>query len=126
MNETEVLLPEADVEFLVEKEYEFELIAYNGTTHVILKNVSFSGNYKPRNADILIIVPAGYPNAQLDMFWVCPEIYFKNGSAPDRTGHRESFHGRTWQRWSRHGSWRGGIDNLRTFISSIRKEIDSE
>ena len=120
---TEILLPEPDMEFLEEKGYNYVLIQEGGTIHLILSNFPFSEAFKPQQADILIMFPAGYPNAKLDMFWTFPEIRLQDGALPAATEHRQDFYGKTWQRWSRHGSWRGGTDNLRSFISSIRKEI---
>jgi hypothetical protein len=120
----EVLLPESDMEFLAEKGLDYDLIRQGASIHLILRNFSFSERFKPRNADLLIMFPAGYPNAKLDMFWVFPEVKYNDGSAPAATNHQQEFHGRAWQRWSRHGEWRGGIDNLRSFISTIKKETD--
>lgn len=119
------LIPESDRDFLNEKGYIFKIIPQGGQVHLILEQVPFSELYAPRVADILIMIPVGYPNAQLDMFWTFPEIRLVDGNLPQATEHRQDFHGRTWQRWSRHPSvWRAGVDNLRTFISMIKKEIE--
>ncbi len=124
MSEIAILIPEPDEEYLQEKGYEYELKPQSGAIHLILKNVPFSEAFNPRQADILIIIPAGYPNAKLDMFWTFPHVRLQNGNYPAACNHFQSFHDKNWQRWSRHGLWRGGVDNLRTFISSIKKEID--
>ena len=118
------LIPESDRDFLVEKEYTFQLIPEQGSVHLILQNIPFSEKFNPRFADILIMIPVGYPTAPLDMFWTFPEITLANGAAPETTEMRQEFHGKNWQRWSRHGAWRPGVDNLRTFIKAMRKEID--
>jgi len=124
MNEVDVLIPESDEEYLQEKGFEYELKSQDGAIHLILKNVAFSEAFNMRQADILIVIPAGYPNSNLDMFWTCPHVRLLNGDYPAACNYFENFHDRNWQRWSRHGLWRGGVDNLRTFISSIKKEID--
>jgi hypothetical protein len=120
----EVLLPEPDMEFLLEKDYDYNLIKHGASIHLILKNFPFSDRFTPREADLLIMFHAGYPNAKLDMFWTSPEVRYQNGSLPAATNQYQDFHNRSWQRWSRHGDWRGGVDNLRSFISTIKKETD--
>lgn len=119
------LIPEPDRDYLLEKGYSFEIIPQGGEVHLILREVPFSERFTPRIADILIVIPVGYPNAPLDMFWTFPVVSFADGSAPAATEHRQNFHDKLWQRWSRHGEWRSGIDSLRTFISTIKNEIES-
>jgi hypothetical protein len=123
--EVAILLPEPDMEYLLQKGYTYELISQGSSIHLIVRNFPFSERFKPRQADLLIVLPAAYPNAKLDMFWVFPEVKYNDGSAAPATNHQQEFHGRVWQRWSRHGEWRGGIDNLRSFISTIKKETDT-
>lgn len=122
--DNENLIPEADRDFLKEKEYHFNILPHEGAIHLILEQIPFPEAYVPRVADILIIIPAGYPNAQLDMFWTFPDVKLANGSWPETSEHHQDFHGKNWQRWSRHGTWRAGVDNLRTFISSVKREIE--
>lgn len=117
------LIPELDREYLEEKGFNFELITYQGGVHLILKNFPFPETYLPRQSDVLIMIPVGYPNAQLDMFWTYPEVKLADGNVPVTTEHRQEFHEKIWQRWSRHGPWRPSKDNLMTFISSIKSEL---
>ena len=44
---------------------------------------------------------------------------------PDRAEPHVTFEGIAWQQWSRHFRipWRQGVDNLRTFIASVRREL---
>lgn len=117
------LIPELDREFLSEKEYNFEIVSGKGPILLIIKNFHFSASYVPQIADLLIIIPAGYPNAPLDMFWTNPDVKLVNGNWPSAAEHHEQYNGKSWQRWSRHGNWRTGIDSLQSFITSIKKEI---
>jgi len=122
--EQDNLLPEPDRDYLAEKGYVFEIIPQNGVVHLILKEIGFSEAYNPKTADILIMVPTGYPNVPLDMFWTFPEIKYANGNVPVATEVRQQLHGKNWQRWSRHHpGWRPGLDNLRTFLTVILKEV---
>ena len=123
----EQLIPEIDRDFLREKEYDFLIIPESGTTHLVIKNFSFPEPYNPRVADILIIIPAGYPNAALDMFWTRPDVKLVNGSWPTAADQPAVFRNETWQRWSRHfthAPWRPGVDNVRTFLAVIKKDLE--
>ena len=120
------LLPSSDQEFLTNKDYEFEVLEETGKLQLVIKNFSLPKAYQPQNVNILIEIPPGYPNAQLDMFWTYPEVKLLNGNLPLTSQHHQTFHGNSWQRWSRHltSAWRPGIDNLRTFLTAIRKELN--
>jgi hypothetical protein len=118
------LIPESDRDFLIEKEFEHDIIPANGALHIVIRDFELPEAYIPAKTELLIILPAGYPNAALDMFWTAPDVMLKNGSWPTTATHHEDHHGKNWQRWSRHIAWRAGQDNLRTFITAIRKEIN--
>jgi hypothetical protein len=79
----------------------------------------------PRKANLMFILPAGYPNANLDMFWTEPVVKLANGNWPVNANQHALYGGVSWQRWSRHfqTAWRQGVDNLRTFVATIRKEL---
>lgn len=117
------LIPEEDIEFLVEKGFDYELIQVEGAVHLILHRFPFP-RYVPKEADMLIRLPAGYPQTALDMFYTIPDVKLASGAFPDRCDQHPAFAGRIWQQWSRHSTWRVGIDNLRTHLSAVIKEID--
>ena len=115
----------SDQEFLVEKGYDFEVAEVGAMLHVILHGFPLPAAYLPRSVDLLIRLPAGYPNAQPDMFWTSPQVTLANGQSPNRADVNEPHGGRTWQRWSRHWAtpWRPGVDGLNTFLTSIHSEL---
>jgi len=117
------LIPERDREFLKEKEYEYNITPIGGSILVIIRNFEFPVNYMPQKSDLLIILPAGYPNAPLDMFRTNPDVKLLNGSWPVASEPHEVYLEKQWQRWSRHIDWRVGTDCLRTFISAVKKEL---
>ncbi len=121
----EDLIPEIDREFLVEKGFKFSARRFDSEVHVILHDFEFPEAYLPRTSDVLIVLPAGYPNANLDMFRTRPDVKLANGSWPDRAEPHVTYGNESWQQWSRHfkNPWRQGIDNLRTFVTSIRREL---
>lgn len=121
----EDLVPEIDLDFLREKEIDFTATRTGDDVHIVVRGFSFPEQYTPRTADLLIILPAGYPNANLDMFWTRPDVKLANGNWPQNCDAHADYAGVTWQRWSRHfkTAWRQNVDSLRTFLVTIRKEI---
>lgn len=121
----EDLLPEIDRDFLAEKNLKYIVMQLGADTHVIVKDFDFPAAYMPRKANLMFILPAGYPNANLDMFWTEPVVKLANGNWPVNANQHALYGGVSWQRWSRHfqTAWRQGVDNLRTFVATIRKEL---
>jgi hypothetical protein len=120
----EDLLPEIDRDFLTEKGYAFTASRDGGNVNVVIKDFPFPG-YAPPSADLLIILPAGYPNANVDMFFTIPDVKLASGAWPKACEAHPTHGGRAWQQWSRHigDNWRQGVDNLRTYITTIKREI---
>jgi hypothetical protein len=119
------MIPQEDTKFLSSKGYDFEVLKEGDTTHIIIKGFQFpKGFYSVDKADILICVLPGYPETALDMFWVNPAVAFSDGSQPPATTERQIWHGREWQRWSRHYNWRPSVDSVKTHLYSIRKDLE--
>lgn len=78
-------------------------------------------------ADLLILLPIGYPDVPPDMWYVFPWLNRAIGceSIPGtETGF--PFQGRMWQRWSRHvpaSSWRPGTHGLKDYLATIVREF---
>jgi hypothetical protein len=72
------LLPDVDVEFLVEKGFEFEEHQASGEVQLIIRSFPLPAAYLPRACDLLLKLPAGFPNANPDMFWTSPTIKLAN------------------------------------------------
>lgn len=120
-------LPEDDEEYLREKGFEWELIPNgNGACLIIQKYPLSKDRYDRAECDVMIRVPAQYPNAKLDMYYVDPPIKLKTGAYPHKADNFEGHAGRRWQRFSRHipnGEWLDGEDGLLTLLRFIRKEL---
>lgn len=78
--------------------------------------------YKQSNSDLLVLIPSGYPTAQLDMFYFDPPLCKLNELELPAISYEEHFE-RLWQRWSRHYEWILGEDNLIRHIEYIKVEI---
>ena len=114
--------PLEDRDFLTQKGV--ELIEGPGLVYAVLNNEELGSAYAPNSARVMFQVPFGYPDAAMDMFWTFPTVKLSSsGSDPQQCSHFEEHMGETWQRWSRHISWRAGIDNLRTFYRAFRTEV---
>ena len=130
------LVPEDDDAFLKEKFPEASVYRVGNEVHVLLPAFPFPAAYAPRTADLLVRLPAGYPDSRPDMFWTRQDVKLASGAWPTNAqtpevpgsgNGAERYEGKTWQRWSRHtddATWRAGTDGLRTFVRSIQRELD--
>jgi hypothetical protein len=120
-----VKLPERDFEFLKEKEYNFELLEFQGGLYLIINDFPFPPAYSPQTAKTLIVIPVGYPDSGLDMFFTIPDVKLTNGNWPQSSEAHVIHNELNWQQWSRHYNWRPGTDNLRSFITAMKQELEN-
>ncbi len=137
-NDFSELLPETDAAYLNEKFPTARVYPVGNEVHVVLPAFPFPEAYKPRSSDLLMRLPAGYPDAKPDMFWTLPSVKLLTDAWPDRCGHleipgsgpgSEIYNNTPWQRWSRHSNpqdWRPGVDGLRNFVTAIKRELDRQ
>ncbi|HEY0715304.1 MAG TPA: E2/UBC family protein, partial [Polyangia bacterium] len=119
-------LPESDEAFLSEKGYRWKVVKQADGLSLILQAVRLEEDRYDRAAtDVMIRVPAGYPLAGLDMFYVEPPLALRNAGYPQGAEQFEEHHGRRWQRFSRHlpSAWRPGVDGLRGFLALVMGEL---
>lgn len=119
-------LPEADRRYLDDHSIVTELVSDGPHTGVVLKQVQLpTGKFNHATADILVILPPGYPDVAPDMFFCDPWLTLVSaGRYPTCADVSHAFLGRNWQRWSRHNpAWRPGIDGLHTMIKRIEHAL---
>lgn len=118
-------LPSFDQTFLVDHGYQFKVVQEGRETGIILKSLELpEGKFNVEAADILVLLPAGYPDCAPDMFYASPHLTLANGQVPKACTVQHTFAGRVWQRWSRHNNaWRPGIDGLRTMVARIKTAL---
>lgn len=119
-------LPSFDQSFLSEHGYDFEVIQEGGETGIILKALALpSDKFDCDVADILVLLPAGYPDCPPDMFYASPRLVLKGtNQAPKACTVQHNFANQVWQRWSRHNNaWRPGIDGLRTMVARVQTAL---
>ena len=108
--------------YLVDRSIEFQEIQEGGQKGVVLHRVSLpAGRFDASSADILILLPAGYPDQPPDMFYAKPWLKLASSSGyPKAADQAFSFGGQSWQRWSRHNnSWRPGVDGIWTMLKRV-------
>jgi hypothetical protein len=119
-----MFLPEFDREYLDAKHLPFEQRTADGLNGLVLTNFALPrGKYNVNTADLLIIIPPGYPDVHPDMFYLHPTVLLAPSNAyPRATEAVIAFDGKQWQRWSRHlnsAEWRVGIDGIHTYIQKV-------
>jgi len=118
------VLPPADLDFLSEKGWRYEIAPHPGEVRIYIRNFPLPRAYSPRTTDLLIRLPFGYPQSNPDMFWTKPDVRLLNGAFPTRADYHDPS-ADNWQRWSRHGGWRSATDNLRSKMASVKRELEA-
>lgn len=124
-----MFLPEFDREYLLEKEYVFEEKIEANRNGLIIRNwILPTGKYNLDTTDLLILMPSGYPEVRLDMWYFNPAILLvPSNRLAKQTQVNINFEGKTWQRWSRHfpaNEWRSGIDGIHTYLKKVQTALE--
>ena len=120
-------LPAADLEYLTSKGVIFQEIEDNGKKGIVLKERPLpNGRFDATKADILILLPKGYPDVAPDMFYLMPWVKLIPANRyPSKADRPLDFAGQKWQRWSRHNKeWRPGTDGIWTMIKRIEDALE--
>lgn len=125
------MLSEDDQNWLKERGFTFEASQEaGGITNLIIKNYLLPEGFDHDTTDLLVRLPAGFPDSAPDMFWVDPTLkLIKTGANAPAADQYETHAERTWQRFSRHldsGAWRPGIDSLQSWLMAIRGLLEKD
>ncbi|MBA2283079.1 MAG: hypothetical protein H0W25_17855 [Acidimicrobiia bacterium] len=115
-----------DKEYLAERDIAHEVHEESSMTCVVIRSWQLPTGLDRPEADVLVRLPAGYPDIAPDMWWVEPALRTATGQVIPATEATEVHLGRTWQRWSRHfaaGQWQPGVDRLESYLALIRGEF---
>ena len=116
------LLPSSDTAYLRQKGIGYDEVEENGQKAVIFRAYGPPpARFDSSRADILIILPSGYPDVAPDMFYLLPWVRLAAVNRyPNAADQPFSFKGQTWQRWSRHNNeWRANVDGIWTMLKRI-------
>lgn len=125
-------LPEDDEDYLNDQGFDWSLAPDGDKAgFLVIKNFDVAGGgFTPPTTDLMIRIPAQYNMAQLDMWYCNPPILIASTGQPAPACQcTEIFLGRPWQRFSRHlppGTWKAGVDNLRTFMRHVHRELQGK
>ena len=119
----EFTLPEDDLNWLDSAPHRFELVAEDSILRVVLYRFPVPSGYNHSAVDVNVRIEPGYPDSQIDMVYVYPDLQRLDGVLISATC-PETFDGKEWQRWSRHRTpanpWRPGVDNLATHFALVK------
>lgn len=121
------ILPSKDRRYLETRGIAFRELEQGGQKGVVLADFPLpDGKFQVAKTDILIILPAGYPDFPPDMFYAVPHLFLVVGNrAPRATQPQLNFGGQNWQRWSRHNNqWWPGADGLWTMIKRVEAALE--
>jgi Prokaryotic E2 family E len=119
-------LPAADAAYLNEKGVVHEEVQEGGRKAVILLAYPLpASRFDCARADILILLPPGYPDVSPDMFYLVPWVRLAGANRFPRCADVPfTFRGQQWQRWSRHNTeWRSGVDGIWTMVKRIETAL---
>ena len=120
------MLPFKDRRYLEERGLPFEEMGDSAQMGIVLSDFSLPpGLFDTENADILIVLPSGYPDTPPDMFFSIPWLKLKSsGNYPRAANVSFDFGGKNWQRWSRHNNeWRPGTDGIWTMLKRVETAL---
>ncbi|MDX2027178.1 MAG: E2/UBC family protein [Alphaproteobacteria bacterium] len=114
-------LPSMDAAHLQEKAIAYREINQNGQKGIVFSSYPLPpARFDAEKADVLILLPQGYPDVPPDMFFTLPWVRLKSGHFPKAADQAFNFENQTWQRWSRHNNeWRAGVDGIWTMLKRV-------
>ena len=119
-------LPSRCRRYLVDRSIAFQETEDGAQKGVVLSGMSLpAGRFDASSADILILLPAGYPDNPPDMFYAKPWLKLACLSDyPKAADQSFNFAGQSWQRWSRHNNnWRPGVDGIWTMLKRVETAL---
>ena len=121
------MLTPHDLQYLAERGVKHSVTAEANMTCVVCEEFKLPDGFDRPHSNLLVRLPAGYPDVAPDMWWFDPPVKRADGQPIPATDVIEHHLGRSWQRWSRHfspGQWQSGVDGLESFIALVRRELE--
>lgn len=120
-------LPSKDRQYLDNRGLVFEEVSDGSQKAILFRQFQLpSSKYDVGQADILILLPYGYPDAPPDMFFLQPWVRLRQSNSYPRAADQQfTFNGQSWQRWSRHNAdWRPGVDGIWTTLKRVEYSLE--
>lgn len=115
-----------DLAMLKNKHSGAELRPYGANSMLVIPGFELPRGWSHPMVDLMVIIPASYPLAAVDMFWVSPTISLSNGCAPEAATLIERHGESSWQRFSWHYKrpWNPTKDTLTSHISFCAQRLN--
>jgi hypothetical protein len=97
----------------------------NGTHVVVLHGMPLPAGWNRPATDVAFVVPAGYPQAAPDCFWVNPGLALSHGGPPQNTGTNAAAGvpgDWLWFSWHPQG-WNSNSSDLSTYANVVRRRL---
>lgn len=120
------MLPQMDQRYLGDRDMDPEPVTDGDKKGIVFPGFELpTGKFDHDLTDILIVLPASYPDAAPDMFFCFPWIKISGADGwPKAADQTFQFAGRGWQRWSRHNNeWRAGTDGIHTMLRRVNAAL---
>ncbi|AYR23404.1 E2/UBC family protein [Herbaspirillum rubrisubalbicans] len=120
-------LPKKCQRYLANRGLPYEQLEEGAQKAIILRDFKLpQGKYDVAHADILIVLPAGFPDCAPDMFYALPWLRLNETRMYPRAADQAVvFQETPWQRWSRHNNdWRPGVDGIWTMLKRIEDALE--
>lgn len=105
----------------------YRTIIDNGRRWLIIDSYDVPQGYNHRQVSMAVEIPITYPQAQLDMFYVYPQLQLLDGKAPACTESTQPIENKSYQRWSRHrgqvSQWNPATDCVNTHFALIEESL---
>jgi Prokaryotic E2 family E len=121
------VLPSRCRKYLLDREIAFEEVDGPQKAIILRAYPVPSGRFNHDKADILIVLPNGYPDVRPDMFYAIPWLKLATLNRYPRAADQPyQFAGQSWQQWSRHNNqWRPGVDGIWTMLRRIDAALEA-
>ena len=119
-----------DHKFLDSLGLQWRTVLEGGKRWLIVEKFPLPDGYTSPETSVALLIPASYPAAQIDMFYVHPEARLASGVSIAATNSHTQIEGCRYTRWSRHRSgnstWNPNRDNVRTQFALVEGALDRE
>jgi hypothetical protein len=123
-------LPSFDMQYLATTGLEWETIVEGSGRWLLLHDRSVPNGYNVERATVALLIPPGYPDAQIDMVYFLPALSRKDGQTINATQCAQALDGKTFQRWSRHRTpaapWQPGEDDVSSHLVLVDDWLERE
>jgi hypothetical protein len=116
-------LPEVDISSLDAMKLEWSTVReLSGALLLVIEGWRPPAGYNVATATLVLVIPQGYPDTQIDMAYFSPPLIRADGRAINNLTTAAWSIG-TFQQWSRHRTaqnpWRPGVDDISTHLSLV-------